>query len=120
VYCFNTPEENAVFWENTVTAYINETISGKFDQQDYDELYSQVDVTEQKFKAFTAGCQNGPSGKYLKYLGTSSTIRDLVSLGDSIVGQGQPIDYWGVSYGTVIGFNFVNSEFFDLSIIFAH
>jgi hypothetical protein len=32
-------------------------------------------------------------------------------LGEAIVGQGQPIDYWGVSYGTVIRFGLVNSEF---------
>jgi hypothetical protein len=93
-----------------VGAYINETISGKFDQRDLNELYSQVDLTEQKFKTFTAACKSSASGLYLKYLGTSSTIRDLVSLGDAIVGPGEPIDYWGVSYGTVIGFNFVNSE----------
>ena len=98
-----------------MASYINETISGNFNQQDLNELYSQVDVTEQKLKAFTTGCQNGPSGKYLKYLGTSSTVRDLVSLGDAILGQGQPIDYWGISYGTVVGFNFINSKFSDLS-----
>ena len=120
VYCFNNAEEDAEFWDNTVVAGINETISGKFDQQDYDELYSQANMTEQKFQTFTAGCQSGPSGQYLKYLGTSSVVRDLVSLGDAIVGQGQPIDYWGVSYGTVIGFNFVNSESSGLSIIPAH
>ena len=119
VYCFDSAEENAVFFENTVVSYINESIAGKFDKQDYDELYSQADVTEQKLKTWTTGCQNGPSGQYLKYLGTSSTVRDLVSLGDAIVGQGQRIDYWGVSYGTVIGFNFVNSEFSGLSIVHA-
>jgi pimeloyl-ACP methyl ester carboxylesterase len=110
VYCFDTAEEDEVFWENTVVSYINETIAGKFDQQDLNELYSQANATDQKFKTLTAGCQNGPSGRYLKYLGTSSNVRDLVSLGDAIVGQGQPIDYWGVSYGTVIGFGLVNSE----------
>ena len=91
--------------------YINETISGKFDNQDIQELYSQVGPTEQKFKDFTSHCQNGPAGPYLKYLGTSSTVRDLVSLGDAIVGSDKPIDFWGISYGTVIGFNFVNSKF---------
>ena len=90
--------------------YINETISGKFNDQDLNELYSQVDVTEKKFKDFTRNCQDGPTGPYLKYIGTSSTVRDLVSLGDAILGVGEPIDYWGVSYGTVIGFNFVNSK----------
>lgn len=90
--------------------YINETISGRFNEQDVEELYSQADITERKFKDFTRHCQNGPMGPYLKYLGTSSTVRDLVSLGDAIVGKGEPIDYWGISYGTVLGFNFINSE----------
>jgi hypothetical protein len=94
-----------------VAGYINETISGRFNSRDIDELYSQVDSTEQKFKIFTERCQSGPVGPYLKYLGASSTARDLASLGDAILGKGEPINYWGVSYGTVIGFNFVNSEF---------
>ena len=98
------------FWQNTVVNSINETISGKFDEQDLNELYSRVDSTEQKVKDFTKHCQNGPVGPYLKYIGTSSTIRDLVSLGDAIVGKSELIDYWGFSYGTVLGFNFLNSE----------
>ena len=99
--------------------YINETISGKFNDQDFNELYSRVDVTEQKFKDFTAHCQKSPLAPYFKYVGTSSTVRDLVSLGDAILGSGQPIDFWGFSYGTVIGFNFINSKFlspFDRSL----
>ena len=95
--------------------YINETISGKFNDRDLNELYSQVDSTEQKLKDFADNCQNGPVGPYLKYIGTSSTVRDLVSLGDAIVGSGELIDYWGVSYGTVLGFNFVNSKSFQPS-----
>ena len=90
--------------------YINETISGKFNQQDLDELYSQVDQTEGKYKDFSDRVAKSPSGPHLKYIGTSSTIRDLVSLGDAIVGLGEPIDFWGFSYGTVIGFYFINSE----------
>ena len=94
-----------------MVSYINETISGKFNDRDFTELYLQADKTEQKFKDFTAHCQKGPVGQYLKYVGTSSTVRDLVSLGDAILGSGELIDYWGVSYGTVVGFNFINSEF---------
>ena len=110
VYIFNNTAEDEAFWNNTVYTYINETISGKFNQQDLDELYSQIDRTEQKYKDFDNRVMESPSGPYLKYLGTSSTIRDLVSLGDAIVGPGEPIDYWGFSYGTIIGFNFLNSE----------
>ena len=98
------------FWDFTPAAYINETISGNFDEQDLNELYSKADLTDQKYADFTTRCQNSASGPYLKYVGTSSTVRDLVSLGDAILGQGQLINYWGISYGTVIGFNFINSE----------
>lgn len=91
-------------------SYINETISGRFDERDLKELYSQVDSTKLKYKDFGERCVKSPSEPYLQYLGTSSTVRDLVSLGDAIVGHGEPIDYWGVSYGTVIGFNFLNSK----------
>jgi len=103
-------EEDEAFWKGTVNNYINETISGRFSERDFDELYSQVDLTEQKYKDFTGRCQNGPVGPYLKYVGTSSTVRDLVSLGDALVGKGEPIDFWGISYGTVLGFHFVNSK----------
>jgi len=113
VYCFNSTEEDAAFWDNTPVSYINETISGTFDNRDLNELYSEVNLTERKFKDWTEGCQNGPSGPYLKYLGTSSNVRDLVSLGDAIVGNGEPINFWGVSYGSFLGFNFVNSAFSD-------
>ena len=62
-----------------VFTYINETISGGFDQCDLGELYSQVDPTERKYKDFNERCLNSPSGPYLKYLGASSTVHDLVS-----------------------------------------
>ena len=111
VYCFNSTEEDANFWNYTPVKYINETISGSFDERDLNELYSKDDLTERKFKEFAAHCQDGPSGPYLKYLGTSSTVRDLVSLGDAILGEGEPINFWGISYGSVVGFNFINSKF---------
>ncbi|KAF9793484.1 hypothetical protein BJ322DRAFT_132608 [Thelephora terrestris] len=108
VYIFNNTAEDAAYWNNTVFAYINETISGRFDERDLKELYSQVETTQSKYKDFGERCVNSSSGPYLKYIGTSSTVRDLVSLGDAIVGKGEPIDFWGVSYGTVVGFNFLN------------
>ena len=110
VYIFNNTAEDAAYWNNTVVTYINETISGRFDKQDLEELYSRVDQTEEKYRDFNERCVNSPSGPYLKYLGASSTVRDLVSLGDAILGQGELIDYWGVSYGTFLGFNFINSK----------
>ena len=94
---------------------INETISTKFeDPKELEEFYSRVPETDAKLEEFGQRCLRSKSGPYLKYVGTSSTIRDLVSLADKIVGSGQPIDYYGISYGTVIGFHFLSRESVDL------
>lgn len=121
VTCFNSQVEEDAFFQNTVVQSINYTIADKFDQQDQDELFSRTDENSNALLEFGKRCQQGPVGKYLQYIGTSSTIRDLVSLGDFFVGEGKPIDYWGFSYGTVIGANFLNSEsriefFYDSSL----
>ena len=110
VTCFNSQAEEDAFFQNTIVSSINYTIAGKFDQQDQDELFSRTEADSNLLLEFGTKCQQGPVGKYLQYIGTSSTVRDMVSLGDAIVGQGKPIDYWGFSYGTVIGANFLNSE----------
>ena len=109
--CFGTSAEESAFWDNTVVRSINETISTKFsDPKELVEFYSRVPETEAKLEAFGKKCQASKSGPYLKYIGTSSTIRDLVSLADKTVGPGKPIDFYGYSYGTVIGFHFLSRE----------
>jgi len=89
---------------------INETIAGKFDDEDFKEFYSRVDDTNRKLIEFGEGCKQGPVGKYLQYIGTSSTVRDLLSLSDRLDGKGKPVNFWGISYGTVIGYNLINCE----------
>lgn len=90
---------------------INETISTKFkDPKELEAFYSRVPETEAKLEEFGKRCLASKSGPYLKYVGTTSTIRDLVALADKIIGPGQSIDYYGYSYGTVIGFHFLTRE----------
>jgi len=111
VICFSTYAEQFAFWDNTVVRSINETISTNFtDPNELEEFYSRVQETDAKLDEFGKRCLASGTGPYLKYIGTTSTIRDLVSLADKIVGPGQPIDYYGYSYGTVIGFHFLSCE----------
>jgi len=110
VTCFDSQAEEDAFFDNTIVRSINHAIAGRFDEQDQDELFSRAEESSRLLVEFGKRCQQGPVGKFLQFVGTSSTIRDLASLGDSIVGKDKPIDYWGFSYGTVIGINFLNSE----------
>jgi hypothetical protein len=109
ITCFDSQAEEDAFFDNTIVWSINYTIAGKFDEQDQGELFSRTEEDSHLLLEFGKRCQRGPTGKFLKYIGTSSTVRDLASLGDRIVGKDKPIDSWGFSYGTVIGINFLNS-----------
>ena len=66
---------------------------------------------QQKYTELGARCQQHSSGKYLKYMGTGATVRDLLAMVDALDGPGAPVNYLGLSYGTVIGSWLVNSEY---------
>ena len=85
-------------------------MTGNFtDSADVDELFAQAPSMQQKYTELGERCLRHSSGKYLKYIGTAATVRDLVALADAIEGPGSPINYIGLSYGTILGSWFINS-----------
>ena len=97
---------------------INETISTNFsDPNELREFFSRVPETNAKLEEFGKRCLASKTGPYLQYIGSTSTLRDLVSLADKIVGPGQPVDYYGYSYGTVIGFHFLSREHINCLVL---
>ena len=79
------------------------------------EFYSHVDEMEVKLIGEGQRCAAGKNGETLQYLGTAATARDLVALADYLEPGVQGINYWGVSYGTMLGITFVNSELLGFS-----
>ncbi|TRM62771.1 hypothetical protein BD626DRAFT_569898 [Schizophyllum amplum] len=63
---------------------------------------------EKKYRGLGKRCAQKDSGKTLAYLGSAAAARDMVALAEYFDPGVQEINYWGISYGSMIGFIFVN------------
>ncbi|KAI1791415.1 TAP-like protein-domain-containing protein [Ganoderma leucocontextum] len=108
VYCFDSVAEYDAFFNGTIELRGIEMTGNFTDQSDIDALLAQADTMQQKYVQLGERCQRHSDGKYLKYIGTAATARDLVALADALDGPGTPINYLGYSYGTILGSWFVN------------
>ena len=67
-----------------------------------------MDETDKRFKQYGDLCMKN-AGDVLKYVGTVATVRDMVAIADYLEPDQKEINYYGASYGTIIGATFVNS-----------
>ncbi|KAI1791401.1 alpha/beta-hydrolase [Ganoderma leucocontextum] len=108
IYCFSSTEEHDAFFNNTIELTGIEYTRNFTDAADVEALLSQASLMQQKYEEVGKKCLNGPSGRYLKYVGAAATVRDLVALADALDGPDKPVNYIGISYGTLLGSWFVN------------
>ncbi|KAI0645127.1 hypothetical protein C8Q79DRAFT_1011229 [Trametes meyenii] len=48
-------------------------------------------------------CLAKQNSTMLRYVGTAATTRDLIAMADAFDGPGSPVNFWGMSYGSLIG-----------------
>ncbi|KAG8998124.1 hypothetical protein FRB94_007179 [Tulasnella sp. JGI-2019a] len=78
-------------------------------QTDIDRFNANANAFTRVAQPFYGHCQYTNNSAYLAgHVGAVATMRDLVALADAIDGTGKPINYYGYSYGSVIGAYFVN------------
>ncbi|KAF9516143.1 hypothetical protein BS47DRAFT_1292897 [Hydnum rufescens UP504] len=118
IRCFNSTAEQASFWQGTAPSQLSSGLldksKGNFsnaDGTDPNELafWKQEPLVDYLLLAVGQKCW-AENGDHLSYVGTAAVTRDIVAMHDIIEGPGSLINYWGYSYGTVIGNFLVNSE----------
>ncbi|KAF8756760.1 TAP-like protein [Rhizoctonia solani] len=77
------------------------------EQNDLDDFYAQVDQVDDYLQRFGKQCL-ATNADALKHVGTAATVRDMVAIHDILEGPDKPVNFWGLSYGTVLGIYFVN------------
>ncbi|KAI0709137.1 hypothetical protein C8Q76DRAFT_799168 [Earliella scabrosa] len=106
--CFESMAEYTAFFNGTIEDMGIEYIGNFTDPTDVQNLLSQAPSFEEKYEQLAQRCLNSTNGKFLRYMGTSATVRDMVAIADVLDGPDTPINYFGISYGTLLGSWFIN------------
>ncbi|KAI0673269.1 alpha/beta-hydrolase [Trametes maxima] len=107
-FCFDTVAEYDAFWNGTIELTGINMVGNFTHQADVDALLSQAPRMQAKYEELGRRCLQHPSGKFLRYVGTAATARDVAALADVFDGPESPINYIGISYGTILGSWLVN------------
>ncbi|KAI5892383.1 alpha/beta-hydrolase [Schizophyllum commune H4-8] len=108
VRCFDSAEEQAAYGNGSLLQnFPVDPTNALLDAADVAEFYSRMNETDALYKGFGKQCVER-RGDVLKYLGTAAAVRDMVALADYLEPERKEINYYGISYGTVIGATFVN------------
>ncbi|CAE6502965.1 unnamed protein product [Rhizoctonia solani] len=106
VQCFESGAAEKTFWNGSIRGADLELRSDFTNTTALNEFYSHIDEVDSMLVKFGKQC-NTQSKHMLKYIGTTATVRDMVGLHDYLEGT-KLINYWGFSYGTILGSFFVN------------
>ncbi|KAK1640845.1 Alpha/Beta hydrolase protein [Colletotrichum phormii] len=66
------------------------------------DIWNSIKTTDWESYKVTADACFRDNAKYGRFVGTPFVARDMISIADAL-DQGPKVNYWGVSYGTVLG-----------------
>ncbi|CAE6462663.1 unnamed protein product [Rhizoctonia solani] len=105
-YDIVSTEENN-FWKDTIASLGLEARSNFTNKRDLDAFYSQVDEIDALLKGLRRLCVEYSPDTF-KYIGTVAGICNMIAIHEVLEGKDKPVNFWEISYGTVIGSYFVN------------
>ncbi|QRV92027.1 Abhydrolase domain-containing protein [Ceratobasidium sp. AG-Ba] len=105
--CFATGTEENAFWEGTIPRAGLEARGNFTDPGDLEAFYAQEPEVDHLLIELGKKCVEYSPNTF-QYVGSAAAVRDMVALHDLLEGADKPLNYWGFSYGTIIGIYFVN------------
>ncbi|CAE6457439.1 unnamed protein product [Rhizoctonia solani] len=105
--CFTDRIEEDLFWKGTVPRVGLEARGNFTNQDDINAFYKQTNKVDDLIEKLGKRCV-AYSKDTFQYIGTAAAVRDMIAMHDILEGSDKPINYWGISYGTVIGSYFIN------------
>ncbi|CEL58766.1 Putative hydrolase Mb2247c OS=Mycobacterium bovis (strain ATCC BAA-935 / AF2122/97) GN=Mb2247c PE=3 SV=1 [Rhizoctonia solani AG-1 IB] len=108
--CFQTRAEENTFWNGSIAqpSLFGPEFRGNFTSQtDLDAFYEKVNQTDTLLQRIGEQCLTYSPNTF-QYVGTAVTVRDMVAMHDILEGPDEPINFWGMSYGSIVGIYFVN------------
>ncbi|OJT04509.1 hypothetical protein TRAPUB_4779 [Trametes pubescens] len=103
IFCFDSPAEYDAFWNGTIELTGIEMTGAFSDPADVRALLDEAPLMQAKYEELGRRCLGHPSGRFLPYVGTAATARDVVAMADVLDGPGSPVNYFGSSYGSLLG-----------------
>ncbi|KAG8998126.1 hypothetical protein FRB94_007181 [Tulasnella sp. JGI-2019a] len=108
--CFDPAGESFTFdsWAANLTTLggLQAPASGP-SKKDINTFLGNVEPWRKVVNTFTDKC-NQQNAAHLTQVGTVATVQDMVAIADAITGPGNLINYYGYSYGTILGAYFIN------------
>ncbi|EIW63913.1 uncharacterized protein TRAVEDRAFT_41339 [Trametes versicolor FP-101664 SS1] len=108
IFCFDSPAEYDAFFHGTIELTGIEMTGTFSDPDDVRALLAQAPGMQAKYEELGRRCLQHPSGRFLPYVGTAATARDVVAMADALDGPGSSVNYFGSSYGSLLGQWLVN------------
>ncbi|KAG9093654.1 hypothetical protein FRC06_011422 [Ceratobasidium sp. 370] len=105
--CFESDRKEKKFWRDSVLHPGIEAPADLTSPKDRDAFFAKVAEADKVLQGLGAECLL-QSPNVLQYVGTAATVRDMVALHDKLEGPEKPLNFWGFSYGTIIGMYFMN------------
>ncbi|KAI5121647.1 hypothetical protein M0805_001174 [Coniferiporia weirii] len=106
VECFASQTEQDIFSANTHDEILPDA-RNLSDAYDRTAFTAGLRLADARNAVYARLCHER-SGEALRHVGTATVVRDLERLYAELEGEGSLINFWGFSYGTVVGSYLVN------------